>query len=94
MSVVHEFIHEIVVTALLGVAGSVAMYPIKKISNAYTEVKDSLEKLHTELTTQRTNCLATLQEQGEEQITALKEIVSALRDMHIDQKIVLDRLER
>lgn len=89
-----QFEHELVFTVLISVFSGAAMWPIRKITKAYSEVKTSIEELQTELTTQRTNCLATLQTQGAEQIVVLKECATVLRDMHTDQKILLDRLER
>jgi hypothetical protein len=46
------------------------------------------------LAEQRSNCLATLQTQGDAQVKLLTSAVEVLRDMHTDTKIMLDRLER
>lgn len=69
----------------LGIAGGVwwLTYPIKRF---FKKVKETAEKIHlldevrNELTVQRTNCLATLQEQGDTQISVLKEISETLKD--------------
>lgn len=69
----------------LAIAGGVwwVTYPIKKFLKKF---KDTVDKLHlldevrNELTVQRTNCLATLQEQGETQISVLKEIAVTLKE--------------
>lgn len=86
-----EFVHQlgplvlkgfvgIVLTGLLGIL----MYPFRKINKEWKALRGSIEDTHTELTQQRTNCLATLQKQGEEQIILLTRTVSALDGVRLD----------
>jgi hypothetical protein len=91
--VIHDFVHEIVVSAILAIAGSVAMWPIKKVQKAYKEVTEKLEAVHTELTEQRINCLSNLSRQGDIQIEVLKEVSGTLKEMHLDQRTLLGRLK-
>lgn len=89
-----EFEHELVFTVIISLFMGALMWPFRKAVKAYTELKNGLRDLHTELTTQRTNCLTTLQSQGVEQVAVLKDCANVLREIHTDQKILLDRLER
>lgn len=74
----------------LAIAGGVwwVTYPIKRF---FKKVKETADKIHlldevrNELTVQRTNCLATLQEQGDTQISVLKEISATLKENGIVQ---------
>ena len=86
----HELVSTVLVTAFLGAL----MYPFKKIAAAYKETQETLKGINTELAEQRSNCLATLQTQGDAQVKLLTSAVEVLRDMHTDTKIMLDRLER
>jgi hypothetical protein len=40
------------------------------------------------------NCLTTLKTQGDTQIEVLKEVASTLKDMHLDQRTLLGRLDK
>jgi len=77
---------------MLAIAGSVAMWPIRKVQNAYKEATAKLEAVHTELTTQRENCLSSLQRQGDKQIELLGKAVEVLGEMHTDSKLMLEHL--
>lgn len=83
-----------------GILGTVAsgvgwflMFPlrsfIKSVKAQWQSVTKQLGEVHTELTTQRTNCLTTLQKQGDEQIKLLGEMTGTLREMHLDQRETL-----
>jgi hypothetical protein len=92
--ILHDYVHEIIVSAILAIAGSAAMWPVRKISKAYEEAIEKLDAVHTELTTQRENCLSSLQRQGDVQIEVLKEVSSTLKDMHLDQRTLLGKLDK
>lgn len=66
------------------------MFPARTLldkARKFLESFDSrLKSIETELSTQRTNCLTTLQSQGDTQIEVLKEMSKTLQDMHLDQK--------
>ena len=91
---ISTFRHELVSTVLVTVFIGALTYPFKKITAAYKETQESLKGIATELAEQRSNCLTTLQGQGVSQIEILKEVASTLRDMHLDQKTLLGRLDR
>ena len=60
------------------------MWPVRKIKQEWKGVKESLAAVHNELGIQRNNCLATLQNQGEEQIALLSKTVAALDGVRLD----------
>jgi predicted nucleotide-binding protein (sugar kinase/HSP70/actin superfamily) len=62
--------------------------PFKKVKKAFV----TLEAVHQELLTQRTNCLKTLQDQGSEQIILLGKAVDTLQEMRIDNREIITRL--
>lgn len=68
------------ITGLIGVF----MWPVRKIKQEWKGVKESLAAVHNELGIQRNNCLATLQNQGEEQIALLSKTVAALDGVRLD----------
>lgn len=92
--VLHEFIHEIVVSAILAIAGSVAMWPIKRIQKAYVETIGKLETVHAELVSQRTNHLTHIEASNEKQVEILGKVADTLGAIHLDQSRLLGRLER
>ena len=67
------------------VAGLVALvaWPFKKLS-----------AIHSELITQRTNCLQTLTVDGKEQVILLGKVANTLEAMHLDQARLLGRIEK
>jgi hypothetical protein len=91
---VHQLIHEIAVTVIIAIGGSALMWPYKAIKKEFAEAKSALEAVHEELLTQRMNCLTTLKTQGDTQIEVLKEVASTLKDMHLDQRTLLGRLDK
>ena len=69
--------------------GALLMYPIKAIKKEWAGLKAQINEAKSELVNQRTNCLTTLQTQGEKQIVALDKIADTLSLMHLDQKETL-----
>ena len=89
---IHTFRHELVSTVLVSAfLGSITL-PFKKLIAAYKETKKKLEDISTELVQQRTNCLATLQRQGDKQIELLSKSVDVLSEIRTDMKITLEHL--
>jgi hypothetical protein len=88
-SLVFQYIHEGVVAGALSFGGWVIMFPLrtiaKAIKNEWKEKSALLQEVHTEMKLQRTNCLSTLQRQGEKQIDLLERAVDVLEDIHISQ---------
>ena len=70
----------LVLTGLLGVI----MYPFRKAHKEWTALKSDIASTHAELVQQRTNCLTTLQQQGESQVKLLEKAVAALDGVRID----------
>jgi hypothetical protein len=71
----------IVITGLLGVI----MYPLKQAKKEWVDLKASLAETHAELVQQRTNCLTTLQSQGDQQIKLLGRVADTLGEIHLSQ---------
>jgi DNA mismatch repair ATPase MutS len=70
------------------------MYPIRAIKKEWANLNKKIEAAQEELVHQRTNCLSTLQAQGEKQVTALDKIADTLSLMHLDQKETLGMLRK
>jgi hypothetical protein len=87
-------VHEIVITVIIAVGGSVLMWPFKAIKKEFAEAKAALGAVHGELITQRQNCLATIQSNGVEQNKLLTKAVDVLEAMHLDQRTLLGRLDK
>jgi hypothetical protein len=69
------------------VAGGIGiiMWPFRSIRKEWRTLKDSVAETHAELVTQRTNCLTTLQNQGDRQIELLGKAVETLGNIHTSQ---------
>ena len=68
------------------------MWPFKRVVAAYRETQGTLKDITKELTEQRSNCLNTLQTQGDRQIDLLSKAVDVLGEMHTDSKLMLEHL--
>ena len=60
------------------------MWPIKKSRKEWGSLKDAVLATKEELERQRTNCLTTLQHQGDEQIKLLTKACDTLDGVRID----------
>lgn len=60
------------------------MWPVRKAKQEWTALTTQLKEVHEELSTQRSNCLTTLQSQGAEQIVLLGKTVEVLGGVRID----------
>lgn len=78
--VVTKSIVGLVISGLLGVI----VWPFRKARKEWIILKTSLASTHAELIQQRTNCLTTLQSQGETQIALLGKTVAALDGVRLD----------
>ena len=70
----------LVFTGLIGVI----MWPFRKAHKEWNALKVEQAAIHAELVQQRTNCLSTLQSQGETQIELLGKTVAALDGVRLD----------
>jgi len=84
-----EVWHEVEMAVALSVGSWVMLFPvrtfIKRVVDAWNSQEDLLKEVHTELVTQRTNCLRTLQDQGKTQIDTLGRVADTLDGMHSQQ---------
>jgi len=84
-----EAIHEAEIGLVLTVGGWILMFPVRtlieKIKKFFEDFEAKLNAIENELSTQRTNCLATLQSQGVTQIAALERAANTLDKMHESQ---------
>lgn len=83
------------IASKLLVAGIIALcvWPFKILKHKIEEFTAQLQSVYAELTTQRTNCLSTLQAQGEIQIKTLEKVSETLQAMHLDQRELLGKLD-
>lgn len=88
-SLVIQAVHEAEIGVVLTAGGWLLMFPIRNLAEKVKKFLESyehrLDRMESELTTQRTNCLATLQKQGDEQIKTLDRMASTLDKMHESQ---------
>lgn len=91
---VAQFYHELVFTIIISVLGVVAMWPIKKVTKAYTDLTGRLDVMSKELEVQRTNHLSHIEASNDKQVEILEKVSDTLQAMHTDQRILLDRIGR
>ena len=92
--IIGQLWQEGVISLALAAVGGILMWPIRKIKTAYKELQDAINSTHAELVLQRSNCLTTLSNQGEKQIELLSKTVETLEAMHLDQRLLLGRLDK
>lgn len=80
-----QFIHEGILAGALSFVGWLFMFPLRTAWKVIVEKFKVIDDVHTELTLQRTNCLTTLQSQGEEQIKLLSKMNGTLEAIHLSQ---------
>jgi hypothetical protein len=68
-----------------GLIGAI-MWPVRKAKKEWVALKTNLQETHKELVQQRTNCLTTLQQQGETQIELLGKTVAVLDGLRLDTR--------
>lgn len=92
-SAVWPVIEHVVNKSLIGIVvagvGALLMYPLKypfkKAKAEWQSLKSDIDSAKKELVNQRTNCLSTLQDQGEKQIELLGKCATTLEAMHLSQ---------
>src|SRR6266704_4411990 len=76
-------------SALAGTAFSfliwLVLFPLKVAYRDWMKQTERLDSIKSELEVQRTNCLATLQRQGERQIASIDKAVDTLNEIRIGQ---------
>jgi hypothetical protein len=68
-----------------GLIGAI-MWPVRKTKKEWSKLTTKLDAVHMELVTQRSNCLATLQVQGDTQIELLGKTVAVLDGLRLDTR--------
>lgn len=74
------------ITLLVGGVGALILLPFKKAIKEWISLKDSIASTKAELIHQRTNCLTTLQDQGEKQVELLTKVADTLEGVRLDLK--------
>lgn len=90
--VLSEFKHEVVVTLMVTGFLAAVSYPFRQAKAKWTALNTKLNDVHSELTTQRNNCLTTLQTQGTKQIELLEKAVDVLDGVRLDNREMLTHL--
>jgi len=74
--------------ALVGLAltglGGLIVWPFKKAKKEWASLRDAVTSTQAELVLQRTNCLKTLSDQGEEQVKLLGKVSDTLDGLRLD----------
>ncbi len=74
--------------ALVGLAltglGGLLLWPFKAAKKEWAALKSAVTSTQAELVLQRTNCLATLSSQGEEQVKLLGKVSDTLDGLRLD----------
>ena len=88
MQVAQAFPYLIIYKEAIGLlvagVGALIMWPYRVAKKEWTSLKETTAKIHEELTQQRTNCLATLSQQGEKQIDLLTKVADTLDGLRLD----------
>jgi hypothetical protein len=79
------FGYKVAASAAVGVIMAVVLWPFRKARKEWAVLKAEQASIHAELVTQRTNCLQTLQTQGDRQIELLGKVVDTLGDIRTSQ---------
>ena len=69
----------------VGVVMGIVLWPFRRARKEWNALKEEQGKIYSELVTQRTNCLSTLQTQGDRQIELLGKVVDTLGEIRVGQ---------
>lgn len=93
-----QILHEGEVAVVLSVGGWMILFPIRtlieKVKKPLAEVTGKLDEVQDELTTQRTNHLSHIEKSNDRQVEILREVSATLKEMHLDQRTMLGRLDK
>lgn len=92
ISLLSQFKHEAVITVLVSAFLGAASWPFRTVKKEWSSLTNKLDAVHVELSTQRNNCLTTLQNQGNEQIELLGKVADTLGEMRLDNREMLTHL--
>lgn len=92
LSLLSQFRHEVVVTIMVSTFLAAVSYPFRKAKEEWFALTTKLDGVRSELEHQRSNCLATLQTQGNKQIEVLEEVAKVLTDIRLDNREIVTHL--
>ena len=80
-----QYVYKAAASAVVGGIVAMILWPFRKMKKEWAVMKAEQGSIHTELVTQRNNCLASLQRQGETQIELLGKVADTLTGMALSQ---------
>ena len=80
-SIIVKVVIGLTVTGLIGGI----MWPFRSVHKEWVSLKETTKAIQEELVQQRTNCLGTLQHQGDRQIEILGKVSDTLENIHLSQ---------
>jgi len=80
-----QFLYKAAASAAVGVVMAIILWPFRKARKEWVALKEEQASIHAELVTQRTNCLSTLQRQGDTQIELLTKVAGSLENIALSQ---------
>jgi hypothetical protein len=92
VSLLGQFRHEVVITLMVTAFLAAVSYPFRKAKEEWFALITKLDGVRNELEHQRSNCLTTLQSQGEKQIEFLKQAVDVLTEIRLDNREIVTHL--
>lgn len=84
ISVIWPYLSKALVGLALTGIGALIMWPFRKARKEWLSLKETTTAIQQELVQQRTNCLHTLQDQGETQIGLLGKVADTLDGVRIE----------
>ena len=85
-SALQPYLAKAFVSLVVAGIGALMLWPIRKVRKEWVSLKDAVVATKAELETQRTNCLHTLSQQGDSQITLLTKMSDTLDGVRTDFK--------
>ena len=83
-SALQPYLAKAFVSLVVAGIGALMLWPVRKLRKEWVSLKDAVVATKQELEQQRTNCLATLQTQGDTQITLLTKMSDTLDGVRLD----------
>ena len=85
-SALQPYLAKAFVSLVVAGIGALMLWPVRKIRKEWVSLKDAVVATKQELEQQPTNCLATLQKQGDAQIILLTKMSDTLDGVRMDFK--------
>src|SRR5271157_6064494 len=84
-SLISQIIDKAAMSFVVGAVMAVFVWPFRKVRKEWIALKNEQSLIHQELITQRTNCLATLAQQGDRQVELLGKMSGTLDNIALSQ---------